>query len=62
MGSGRGKKSCAQKDNCVSSGRQAIEQQQAFFAKVFLGAALFATISIGGGFLFFFAMYLKGLQ
>jgi hypothetical protein len=40
----------------------AAEQQQAFFAKVFLGSALFATIGIGGGLLYFFAMYLKGLQ
>jgi F0F1-type ATP synthase membrane subunit c/vacuolar-type H+-ATPase subunit K len=40
----------------------AAEQQQAFFAKVFLGSALFATVGIGGGLLYFFAMYLKGLQ
>jgi hypothetical protein len=40
----------------------AIEQQQAFFAKVFLGASLFAIVSIGGALLYFFAMYLKGLQ
>jgi hypothetical protein len=40
----------------------AAEQQQAFFAKVFLGAALFAIVGIGGGLLYFFAMYLKGLQ
>ena len=40
----------------------AIEQQQAFFAKVFLGAAFFAIFGIGGGLLYFFAMYLKDLQ
>lgn len=40
----------------------AIEQQQAFFANVFLGAALFVVLGVGGGLLYFFAMYLKGLQ
>ena len=40
----------------------AIEQQQAFFAKVFLGAAFFAIFGIGGGLLYFFAIYLKDLQ
>jgi F0F1-type ATP synthase membrane subunit c/vacuolar-type H+-ATPase subunit K len=40
----------------------AAEQQQAFFAKVFLGSALSATVGIGGGLLYFFAMYLKDLQ
>jgi F0F1-type ATP synthase membrane subunit c/vacuolar-type H+-ATPase subunit K len=40
----------------------AIEQQQAFFSKVFLGSVLFATVGIGGGLLYFFAMYLKDLQ
>jgi len=40
----------------------AIEQQQAFFAKVFLGASLFVILGVGGGLLYFFAMYLKGLQ
>ena len=40
----------------------AVEQQQAFFAKVFLGATLFATVGIGGGLLYFFAMFLKDLQ
>ena len=43
--------------------RQAvIAEQQAFFAKVFLGATLFATVGIGGGLLYFFAMFLKDLQ
>ena len=40
----------------------AIEQQQAFFAKVFLGAALFVIFGVGGGLLYFFALYLKDLQ
>lgn len=40
----------------------AIKQQQAFFAKVFLGAGLFVILGAGGGLLYFFAMYLKGLQ
>jgi len=40
----------------------AAEQQQAFFAKVFLGSTLFATVGIGGGLLYFFALFLKDLQ
>ena len=40
----------------------AIAAQRAFFVKVFIGATLFATVGIGGGLLYFFAMFLRGLQ
>ena len=40
----------------------AIEEQQAFLSKVFLGAGLFVIFGVGGGLLYFFAMFLKDLQ
>jgi hypothetical protein len=62
MGSGTWEEILRTEGQLRKQRQAAVEQQQAFFAKVFLGCnALFATVGIGGGLLYFFAMYLKGL-
>jgi hypothetical protein len=62
MGSGTWEEILRTEGQLRKQQQAAAEQQQAFFAKVFLGATLAATVGIGGGLLYFFAMYLKDLQ
>lgn len=40
----------------------AIAAQHAFLVKVFLGVSLFVILITGGGLLYFFTLFLKGLQ